>query len=163
MIPGKKGHKKYVFATEKEIDYQGWLTAIDKAVTGNPFPSLDEETTANPILNQEEGDSSKSNPNKSESKDEEEEKSEVNIRTTTKPASSAPPSMSGPLQKKSPNVMKGWQKRFTKIQYPGEIVYYSTVSLHAIYLFLRSYVWCMMHNIKFSLTGISLDRKSKCS
>lgn len=40
----------------------------------------------------------------------------------------SPPELRGNLQKKSPNVMKGWQKRYAILRAPGELVYYSSVS-----------------------------------
>lgn len=124
--PGKKGMKKYTFAALTESDYNTWLQALRKC--SNPADTM-EPTIPNPIHDVDIGiDASRSSSTVATVIDED--------KTNSAPLTAMdfsllsdkhrPAEKRGYLLKKSPAMLKGWQKRYFVMK-DGEIVYYQTV------------------------------------
>lgn len=133
--PGKKGNKKYVFSVEKEGDRDRWVEAIKRAsVVRNLNPTAgSEDDSSNPIH-------PAANNNLQRSDSECSDASRVSDATGGQASATVPlvrkafngqkyklTEMKGYLQKKSPALMKGWQKRYFQMQPNGEISYYKSV------------------------------------
>jgi hypothetical protein len=132
--PGKKGNKKYVFASDKEHERDEWVEKLNKAAS-NAFNLPPPMTGPS---------SSVDNPNGSplspmhmaaaNGGDDEEPTGNEGIAMKemsiiSERGSVTPQELSGNLFKKSPNVMKGWQKRFFKTLPNGDLSYFKSVSV----------------------------------
>lgn len=126
-LPGKKGMKKYVFAAETEGDRIRWMEVINASTKPRAaFPTSSGEVLS-PIQNQNdeaavEGGSSQNLSGNS-------------LSARTKSQVRYPLGKMGYLMKKSPALLKGWQKRFFVLKEPGEVLYYGSVSFlfHFLY------------------------------
>ncbi len=118
---------------DKESERDKWVEAIKRASVLrnlNPTPGSEDNGT-NPIHPQ---------PTLQRSDSESSETSRASDVNVTQPGAATPlvrkafngqkyklTEMRGYLQKKSPALMKGWQKRFFVVQPNGEIAYYKSV------------------------------------
>jgi hypothetical protein len=132
--PGKKGNKKYVFASLNEAERDTWIERLIKLSTGDfSSPQFSQANVAistdsgsvNPIhaaiaaAALEGGEIDPANPDGGIA---------LQKMSTTSRGSIVPQEMSGYLMKKSPAMMKGWQKRYFKTQTNGDISYFKSVS-----------------------------------
>ena len=143
-IPGKKGNKKYIFGADKEFDRDRWVEMLTKAAANAfnlpPAPEITEmsmdtmNSASNPIHLQAAAAAGNNNNARTESSEEDYSNSNNNsislpgISISSNRSSAQANEISGYLLKKSPNVMKGWQKRYFKTQVNGDLSYYKSVS-----------------------------------
>jgi hypothetical protein len=133
----KKGDKKYVFAVAHQSDLTNWLNAIRKQTVLAP-PPVDPNAVANPLAapsdsrdsaatidDDDEGDGTDSNGIALENLS----------KGGSKTSAGKPGEHEGYLEKKSPSLVKGWQKRYFRISKEGELTYYKTVSAY-LHMFL---------------------------
>eukprot|EP01038_Epipyxis_sp_PR26KG_P006542 gene6542-8988_t len=112
-LPGKKGMKKYVFCFEKEDDRAKWMEVLQKATLPQVARDIDQiENSDNPLHNNNVDNESFS------------EKTENGVQMSQ--IGNHPGEFSSYLSKKSPNMMKGWQARFFKLNNNGELTYFSS-------------------------------------
>jgi hypothetical protein len=139
---GKKGNKKYVFATEREYDRDRWVDQLRKNSVPVPDPMLVDESlngSLNPIQHSASSEKIESSNNQTDDDNESNEDPpnlffQQTSKQSTKELSSVVSSstsqsmtageLSGYLQKKSPAVMKGWQKRYFRTEANGDISYF---------------------------------------
>lgn len=129
--PGKKGNKKYIFACTKEHDRDRWVDALRKWSSGafNYVESSDnkpvDEDAINPVVQNASGKASYHTEDEDEA---------VSTPTSTSNrgqsndlrGSMVATELCGYLMKKSPSLMKGWQKRYFKTLKNGDIVYFKS-------------------------------------
>lgn len=147
----KKGDKKYVFSVEKEEWRDRWIQAIKVASTYRPTVQPGETGTENPIQS---GNNSpqyeRSDSMSSEASESSTQSGAAASSAVASGAASGPNKvkkafmrgkqhkhlveMSGYLQKKSPALLKGWQKRYFIMRSNGEIAYYKNVSDMILFL-----------------------------
>lgn len=121
---GKKANKKYVFACEKEYDRDKWVELLKRNSIPSTLRQLDADGNeiilppsaggSNPIH-----DSAASNENGNE----ESEADETSVRSQSMSVNTG---LCGYLMKKSPAVMKGWQKRYFRTEPNGDISYFKS-------------------------------------
>lgn len=144
-IQGKKGNKKYVFGTDKEHERDAWVEKLTKAAANawnlpppppsalnNSVDASGLSSSMNPLQISE---AMKSGGDGDE--DDEVQPSTISGQdgialTSVRPTSESrlstvPQELCGYLQKKSPAIMKGWQKRYFKTLPSGDINYYKSV------------------------------------
>jgi hypothetical protein len=158
-IPGKKGNKKYVFAAENEYDRDKWVEALKKLSVPQNNP---EEEGINPVIanaqptsvyskDDDEDDATAADPSQSEEEPASStpSRSQSNTSMSNSMRSSVIPlEMSGYLQKKSPAMMKGWQKRYFKTLSNGDIAYFKDVSIHQLVYFSCCNIFEFRHNCR---------------
>jgi hypothetical protein len=123
-VPGKKGNKKYVFATEKEHERDNWVEVLKRL----SVPSRLIGDDVNPIHANAGAPAGAGLASASQDDDDGTAGGSTSEKTTSI-ATVTPTELSGYLLKKSPSVMKGWQKRYFKTQENGDIVYHKNVRL----------------------------------
>lgn len=116
-VPGKKGMKKYVFAVEKEYDYQKWVEALNTASKTAPTRYAAEMG----------GDGEDEEGNSPIHHKDSEDGDGVEMMSTNSSIVRHEMEMAGYLTKKSPNMIKGWQKRYFVLNATGDMSYYSSV------------------------------------
>jgi hypothetical protein len=132
--PGKKGNKKYVFGTDKEHERDLWVERLTKLSTGEfnapqfsqAAPSLSTDGSVGSPLHAAVA-AAAMNGEPTLSTDGGGGIMLQNLSMSSR-ASVIPQELSGYLQKKSPAMMKGWQKRYFKTLSDGDINYYKSVS-----------------------------------
>ncbi len=135
-VPGKKGNKKYVFAAENEYDRDKWVEALKRLSV--PQRNADGEEI-NPVItnahqtpvyskDDDEDEGGAADPSQQEVVTAGRTQSDSSMSTSMR-SSVIPLEMSGYLQKKSPAMMKGWQKRYFKTLSNGDIAYFKDVRI----------------------------------
>lgn len=126
---GKKANKKYVFACEKEFDRDKWVELLKRNsiprvlrpldANGNEIiVSMPSTDGANPLH---------STANAAAGNDEDgDEGSNVDVSQSYNQSTTINTSLCGYLMKKSPAVMKGWQKRYFRTEANGDISYFKS-------------------------------------
>lgn len=136
-VPGKKGNKKYVFAAENEFDRDKWVEALKKLsvpqrnLEGDDINPLVANANQTPVYakDDDEEDGGAADPSQPEEAANSAAPSRTQSNSSMSMRSSVIPlEMSGYLQKKSPAMMKGWQKRYFKTLSNGDIAYFKDVS-----------------------------------
>lgn len=120
--PGKKGNKKYVFAGENEYDRDRWVEKLKNAATGALLQATHPESN-NPLQTSNHMSSSGGGDDDDDVPDHSPAMQTINSFDRGSVMASE---LSGYLMKKSPAVMKGWQKRFFKTLPNGDIIYYKS-------------------------------------
>lgn len=122
---GKKGGKKYVFAADKEHERDRWVEALRKAAADQllvPVIAI-APGTSNP-MQQMPADSGSAAAAQGQ---EDEDGEEVAVDAApARPSLVASADLKGYLFKKSPNMMKGWQKRYFITQANGDLHYFKS-------------------------------------
>jgi hypothetical protein len=143
----KSKDKSYVFAVDKEHDRERWVACLRKASTYRPpmplelgdGPGAGTTTTSGDTVHHDNpmhSESSGSTPRSKAQSADADEDDEGNVSAFRTMSSSSfrmtnmiPTEKEGYLMKKSPALMKGWQKRyFVTNTTTGDIDYYKTVS-----------------------------------
>ena len=130
VVSGKKGNKKYVFAAENEYERDQWVLQLKKnsklqiaILNGEEENPLHTKGSVSNNDDDEDGSAAQFEEGQSHSSS---SNNEANMTTRS---SALPIEMSGYLMKKSPAMMKGWQKRYVKTLSNGDIAYFKSVSL----------------------------------
>lgn len=131
---GKKANKKYVFGTEREHERDEWVIALRRAAREavQPPTNLGQSAeTGNPLAPP--GAQTPPAGNAAGEDDGVEMSAQL-----SRQSSFAQPSaeMKGYLMKKSPNMMKGWQKRYFVTQSNGDMQYFKSVRYSHIQVIL---------------------------
>jgi len=142
-IPGKKGNKKYVFSADKEHERDNWVEVLKKASKPVFLAPVGEDglpaDSTNPLHNNGTAATGATTGTGSADEDSSSPAASSLLERATSTATVTPTELAGYLQKKSPAVMKGWQKRYFRTLENGDIVYHKTVNpLHfALYYIYR--------------------------
>jgi hypothetical protein len=175
---GKSKDKSYIFQVEKEHDREKWVEALRRATirrtaaasfevgAGESLPGeggdVIQQPSASPMHKEGAGGSSPRSPSAAGSVSEDDEDSDgIKVRTLSsasfRSSSATASDKEGYLMKKSPALLKGWQKRyFATNGTTGDIDYYKTVSGND--LSVNRYCFCF-HNISATLFSFSLPGK----
>jgi hypothetical protein len=135
----KSKDKSYIFQVENEHARDRWVEALRKASSYHPQTPMElgDGTGAAPGGNNNnpmhENDSSRAQSTASENDEDEDGNSSSGVRpmssSSFRMTNMIPTEREGYLMKKSPALMKGWQKRyFVTNTTTGDIDYYKTVS-----------------------------------
>ena len=149
----KSKDKSYIFQVNNDSDRDKWVDSLRRAALFRPAMSLEIDSDGN--INNNTGSGLHDNPmhenstnstNNSTSKDEDDEDGNINSFRTMSSSSfrmtnMIPTEREGYLMKKSPALMKGWQKRyFITNTTTGDIDYYKSVStkyMFMMYVYIR--------------------------
>ena len=126
--PGKKGHKKYVFAAENEYERDQWVEQLKKNSKLQLAIITGEEESPMHASGKLNNDDDEDGPDQNVF----DEDSSRSMSSSMRP-SIVPTEMSGYLMKKSPAMMKGWQKRYFKTLDNGDIMYFKSVNTYRTY------------------------------
>lgn len=152
----KSKDKSYIFQVNNDSDRDKWVDSLRRAALFRPAMSLEIDSDGN--INNNTGTVLHDNPmhenstnstNHSTSKDEDDEDGNINSFRTMSSSSFRmtniiPTEREGYLMKKSPALMKGWQKRyFITNTATGDMDYYKSVSTK--YMFLIFYHTCSIY------------------
>eukprot|EP00981_Chlorochromonas_danica_P005526 scaffold1127_cov186-Ochromonas_danica.AAC.6 len=131
---GKKANKKYVFGTEKEHERDEWVIALRRAAREavQPPTNLAQGETGNPLAPP----GAQTPPPPPGANGAGEDDGLEMSPQLSRQSSFAQPSaeMKGYLLKKSPNMMKGWQKRYFVTQSNGDMQYFKSVRYSAVHV-----------------------------
>ena len=122
---GKKANKKYVFACDKEYDRDKWVELLKR----NSIPSTQRQLDAdgNEIIQPPAaGGSNPIHETAASNEEDGNEYSEADEGNSYSQSMSVNTGLCGYLMKKSPAVMKGWQKRYFRTEPSGDITYFKS-------------------------------------
>lgn len=122
---GKKANKKYVFACDKEYDRDKWVELLKR----NSIPSTQRQLDAdgNEIIQPPAtGGSNPIHETAASNEEDGNECSEADEGNSYSQSMSVNTGLCGYLMKKSPAVMKGWQKRYFRTEPSGDITYFKS-------------------------------------
>lgn len=122
-VAGKKGHKKYVFAAENQYERDQWVEQLKKNSTLQIAILNGEEENPLHAAKVNNGDDDEEGGSAANFEEDNGRNMSQSVRSSVVPIE-----MSGYLMKKSPAMMKGWQKRYFKTLENGDIAYYKSVS-----------------------------------